>query len=166
MLSANFKPKRTAAASRGFLVTARLSCTGLDAGDRLSPDRLLHLTYVLFVASDGRKSKLNSIQFSAYRLKIKEYADWKLRNRPMQYQNIIKSQTNWERVRITSQCHNVIYLVRCRAKRELSCSFWKSTKSKYIQRAQLFPRMSSQLAGKSRHCSSGRQTHIRRWSDA
>jgi len=26
MLSANFKPKRTAAASRGFLATARLSC--------------------------------------------------------------------------------------------------------------------------------------------
>jgi len=27
MLSANFKPKRTAAASRGFLATARLSCS-------------------------------------------------------------------------------------------------------------------------------------------
>jgi len=26
MLSANFKPKRTAAASRGFVATARLSC--------------------------------------------------------------------------------------------------------------------------------------------
>jgi len=26
MLSANFKPKRTAVASRGFLATARLSC--------------------------------------------------------------------------------------------------------------------------------------------
>jgi len=26
MLSANFKPKRIAAASRGFLATARLSC--------------------------------------------------------------------------------------------------------------------------------------------
>jgi len=26
MLSANFKPKRTSAASRGFLATARLSC--------------------------------------------------------------------------------------------------------------------------------------------
>ena len=29
MLSANFKPKRTAAASRGFLATARLSCTNV-----------------------------------------------------------------------------------------------------------------------------------------
>ena len=34
MSSANFKPKRTAAASRGFLATARLSCslrTNLEA---------------------------------------------------------------------------------------------------------------------------------------
>jgi len=35
MLSANFKPKRTAAASRGFLATARLSCFMMlqDDGD-------------------------------------------------------------------------------------------------------------------------------------
>ena len=30
MLSANFKPKRTAAASRGFLATAWLSCLSRD----------------------------------------------------------------------------------------------------------------------------------------
>jgi len=30
MLWANFKPKRTAAASRGFLATARLSCFNIE----------------------------------------------------------------------------------------------------------------------------------------
>ena len=33
-MSANFKPKRTAAASRGFLATARLSCFNFYSGSR------------------------------------------------------------------------------------------------------------------------------------
>jgi len=33
MLSVNFKPKRTASASRGFFATARLSCTYFVADD-------------------------------------------------------------------------------------------------------------------------------------
>ena len=36
MLSANFKPKRIAAASRGFLATARLSCIQYDCNEILS----------------------------------------------------------------------------------------------------------------------------------
>jgi len=41
MLSANFKSKRTAAASRGFLATARLSC--FSAGHHLKNGGLVQL---------------------------------------------------------------------------------------------------------------------------
>jgi len=41
MLSANFKPKRTAAASRGFLAIARLSRFFSDPYIRLKPDPVL-----------------------------------------------------------------------------------------------------------------------------
>ena len=68
MLSANFKPKRIAAASRGFLAIARLSCfhTGLGLGflqEDLDSDldlRTVDLDLHLDLAVAGLVTSLNS----------------------------------------------------------------------------------------------------------
>jgi len=50
MLSANFEPKRTAAVSRGFLATARLSCLFFLVAGELFPFNFYQFSF-LFIFS-------------------------------------------------------------------------------------------------------------------
>jgi len=68
MLSANFKPKRIAAASRGFLAIARLSCSTWQKYDAaLECDQILrkiqsysggYSSYKIYMISDVNKTKM------------------------------------------------------------------------------------------------------------